>query len=250
MSCIDKRMEASRDQFIYDPESNSRDVDFVLTSKDLLKLILVKSSAEEFLNEEISLIDPNYNNIDHNGMFYSVGGGPSDGYLEYIFKRAALELFGVKINSINYTYNTKTKDFKETSLEVNSKTVLRFAAVYGFRNIQTVIRQIKKGECPYHYIEVMACPSGCTNGGGQIESTDEASISPTEILNKVNELYNSQPVMEPGLRKEVIDVYEEWINPNNAQELLFTNYKRAEMVKTKPKTGCKCAAAVDPSRIW
>jgi iron only hydrogenase large subunit-like protein len=114
MPCIDKRREASRDQF-FEQETNSNDVDFVLTSKDLLKLILEKST--QFKDEEISPIDPVYNNIDLTGNFYSVGGGPSDGYLEYIFKRAALELYGVKINSIHYTFNTKTKDFKETSLE-------------------------------------------------------------------------------------------------------------------------------------
>ena len=38
--------------------------------------------------------------------------------------------------------------------------VLRFAAVYGFRNIQTLMRKIKSGRCEYHYVEVMACPSG------------------------------------------------------------------------------------------
>jgi hypothetical protein len=44
---------------------------------------------------------------------------------------------------------------------------LRFAAVYGFRNIQTVVRQLKRGVCAYDYVEVMACPAGCLNGGGQ-----------------------------------------------------------------------------------
>ena len=46
--------------------------------------------------------------------------------------------------------------------------VLRFALAYGFRNIQTVLRKVKQGLNNYDYVEVMACPSGCVNGGGQI----------------------------------------------------------------------------------
>ena len=54
----------------------------------------------------------------------------------------------------------RNQDFREVSLEVEGRPVLRFAAVYGFRNIQTLMRKIKSGRCEYHYAEVMACPSG------------------------------------------------------------------------------------------
>ena len=39
---------------------------------------------------------------------------------------------------------------------------------YGFRNIQTLVQKLKRGVCEYDYVEVMACPSGCLNGGGQV----------------------------------------------------------------------------------
>lgn len=42
------------------------------------------------------------------------------------------------------------------------------AKCYGFRNIQKIVQMIKKGKCPYLYIEIMACPGGCFGGGGQI----------------------------------------------------------------------------------
>jgi iron only hydrogenase large subunit-like protein len=45
-------------------------------------------------------------------------------------------------------------------LEVDGRAVLRFAAAYGFRNIQGLMRRIKSGKCPYDFVEVMACPSG------------------------------------------------------------------------------------------
>ena len=46
---------------------------------------------------------------------------------------------------------------------------MKFAQAYGFRNIQNVMRKIKQGKCDYDYVELMACPSGCTNGGGQVK---------------------------------------------------------------------------------
>lgn len=57
--------------------------------------------------------------------------------------------------------------------KVDGKVVLRFAYAYGFRNIQSILAKSRRGKCPYHFVEVMACPSGCLNGGGQIKPKKE-----------------------------------------------------------------------------
>lgn len=54
-------------------------------------------------------------------------------------------------------------------MEIDGKPVLKFAQAYGFRNIQNIVRKIKQGKCEWDYVELMACPSGCLNGGGQIK---------------------------------------------------------------------------------
>lgn len=46
------------------------------------------------------------------------------------------------------------------TLESEGRILLHFAAAYGFRNIQNLVQKLKRGRCPYHYVEVMACPSG------------------------------------------------------------------------------------------
>jgi len=46
---------------------------------------------------------------------------------------------------------------------------LKFVAAYGFQHIQNIIRKLKTQRCDYEYVELMACPSGCINGGGQIK---------------------------------------------------------------------------------
>ena len=62
------------------------------------------------------------------------------------------------------------KDFREVQLlDDNGVVLLNFAAAYGFRSIQNLVQKMKRGKCPYHLVEVMACPSGCLNGGGQVE---------------------------------------------------------------------------------
>lgn len=62
----------------------------------------------------------------------------------------------IKIHFLNY----RNKDFHEVTLEKNGEVLLRFAAAYGFRNIQNMILKLKKGKFPYHFVEVLACPRG------------------------------------------------------------------------------------------
>lgn len=111
------------------------------------------------------------------------------------------QLFGETVDSIEYKV-LRNKDFYECSLEVCSactillyslifvlkvdgKEVLKFAAAYGFRNIQNVVQKLKRKRCGYHYIEVMACPSGCLNGGGQIKNEEDKSNA-SQLLSKEN----------------------------------------------------------------
>ena len=118
------------------------------------------------------------------------GGGGSGGYLDYTFRRAACALFGVTVSGplVFKTPRAKNPDLREVTREVGGKTVLRFAAAYGFRNIQNVVRKCKASAASrsggfgfgvgvassdasaswYDFVEIMACPSGCLNGGGQL----------------------------------------------------------------------------------
>ena len=109
------------------------------------------------------------------------GGGGSGGYLEHVFRYAAAKLFGIELRSaLEYKIpRARNLDLREVTLEgPDGTTLLRFAQAYGFRNIQNMVRKIKptahdihlgtsRDGCGYDYVEIMACPSGCLNGGGQ-----------------------------------------------------------------------------------
>ena len=95
----------------------------------------------------------------------------------------------------------KNKDLREVTLRAKSAgdgqegpVLLKFAQAYGFRNIQNIMRRIKQGKCDYDYVELMACPSGCTNGGGQIKVSqldkDRVGnvVENQELVKAVNEI--------------------------------------------------------------
>lgn len=91
----------------------------------------------------------------------------------------------------------KNKDLKEVSFETANGHTVKMAQAYGFRNIQNIMRKIKTGKCEYVYVELMACPSGCVNGGGQIKlkevnDTRSEKLADNQELIKQIELYLNQ----------------------------------------------------------
>lgn len=99
--------------------------------------------------------------LEKTDQVYTHFGGGSDGYLENVLVYAAKQLFNHDLKHEEIVYHQlKNSDFKEVNLEINGEVKLKFALAYGFRNIQNIVQKLKKKSCPYHYIEIMACPSG------------------------------------------------------------------------------------------
>lgn len=122
----------------------------------------------------------------------------------------------------------RNKDFQEVTLEQEGRVLLRFAAAYGFRNIQNLVQKLKRGRCPYHYVEVMACPAGCLNGGGQLQAPDMPN---KELLQHVERLYNMVRTEVPADVPGVQELYEHWLqgeSSERATRLLHTQYHAVE----------------------
>jgi iron only hydrogenase large subunit-like protein len=215
MPCFDKKLEASREELtdgIWEGTATRgvRDVDSVITSKELL--MLADSRRIDFstmprtpLPSRIPFPDAKLNSF----LFplprrrnNDRAAGSSGGNLHYIIQYFA----SLHDDATIETKRGRNADVVEYS--VNSATgepLLTAARYYGFRNIQNLVRKLKpakasrmpgakpigsarrpasKSNGPDHtYIEVMACPGGCTNGGGQIK-VDDPVISggvPSEI---------------------------------------------------------------------
>ncbi|KAF6264183.1 iron hydrogenase [Scenedesmus sp. NREL 46B-D3] len=137
--------------------------------------------------------------------------GSSGGYAEHIFAAAAQHLFGVQLQPTSAGPQEQQQqqqqqqqrlpfkvlrnaDMQELQLlGPDGQVLLRFATAYGFRNIQTLVRKIKAGRCEYDYVEVMACPSGCLNGGGQIKAP--AGVSSAAHIEQLELLYFRQQAL-------------------------------------------------------
>lgn len=189
MPCFDKKLEASRNDF-KNPIDGSPDVDCVLTPVEL----------EEILNEEgVTLSDFDPRKLDVLVELWSTNGGSltshfgsvSGGYAENILLSEASEKFGNKPNELQSLMEysiQRNSDFIEVTLHGFENGPRRFAIVNGFRNIQTIVQRLKRKALKYDYIEVMACPSGCINGGAQCKpnygDTQSSTLESTRDIYK------------------------------------------------------------------
>ncbi|KAJ6304536.1 hypothetical protein OIU77_018240 [Salix suchowensis] len=219
MPCYDKKLEAVRDDFVFEVEQEDAnksglritEVDSVLTTGEVLDLIKVifpilavyvigdkcllfllflgfklQLKAVDFETLDDYPLDKMLTNVNEEGYLYGVPGS-SGGYAETVFRNAARMLFGREIEGPLAFKSLRNMDFREVTLEVDGKVVLKFALCYGFQNLQNIVRKVKIGKCDYHFVEVMACPSGCLNGGGQIKPKPQQS--PKELLQSLETIY-------------------------------------------------------------
>ncbi|XP_033631147.1 cytosolic Fe-S cluster assembly factor narfl-like [Asterias rubens] len=224
MPCFDKKLEASREDF-YSDVYRTRDVDCVITSGEVEAMLDKEGlTLTDVQPQDIDVMFP----VSSDGDLVNHVGGGSGGYLEHIFRYAARELFDVSVDQIEYKM-LKNKDFKEATLEVDGEVKLKFALAYGFRNIQNLVQKVKRGRSPYHFVEVMACPAGCLNGGGQIRPQDNEQ--PKELLTRVETLYNSLNTRKPEENHMTERLYSDWLGgaeTEKAKAMLDTEYHPVE----------------------
>jgi len=162
-------------------------------------------------------------NVDEYGQLCGMLGGTSGGYLEFVYRYAAKELWNIQVDNIVLKQRTNP-DFSEVYLEADGKILLRFARANGFRNIQNVVRRLKKNPCELDFIEVMACPGGCTNGGGQIRPNSNQESK--KLLLRVNDIYNQIKLRFPASNLEAMSTYKDICSDSRMRkEFLHTTYR-------------------------
>ena len=181
MMCFDKKLEASRLDFA---REDIRDVDTVITSIEL----------EELLDEKkidfMSLSDAPFEQ--ELGNYPQCRKESSGSYASDLYRHVAKTLHGMSVEEVPYKVG-KNPDIKEACLEVEGKVVLKVGVSNGFRNIQNIVRQMKsKKGCSLNFVETMACPSGCLNGGGQIRASNPTDREQSkQKLQKVKEAFTN-----------------------------------------------------------
>lgn len=203
MPCYDKKLEASRQDF-YNDIYSTRDVDCVITTGELELMMRERGWDLTKVSDEKSgeILTPNdYFSEVHLPELIQHPGTSSGSYLHSIISHLRHE------SPVPLTLNVKmvrNSDYEEYTLveegekEGEGKVVFKGAKCYGFRNLQNIVRKVGKErgvrtgsgaagrlagkvgvrrvnkkdgeekEKIYDYVEVMACPGGCVNGGGQL----------------------------------------------------------------------------------
>ena len=195
MPCYDKKLEATRSDFVT-PGTEIRDVDTVIATNELNLLFdQLDTPFRDFKQmpfDDLTTICRTGEKTPYN--FKSHPGSGSGGYIEFVFKYAAKELFNIEDPELNFVIK-RNADHQELFLTVDGETKLRFAVANGFRNLGNFAMKLKKKTLKYDYVEIMACPSGCLNGGGQLRMENDPKNT---FLIKVKEKYFSLDNVVPS----------------------------------------------------
>ena len=157
MPCTAKKFEIQRED---QSAAGVPDVDIALTTRELAKMI--KQSQIQFKNLPDSDFDPALGVTTGAAVIFGATGG----VMEAALRTAADVLTGQSLESIDYTEVRGTDGIKEATYNVAGMDV-KVAVASGLTNAATVLDRVKNGQADYHFIEIMCCPGGCVNGGGQ-----------------------------------------------------------------------------------
>lgn len=227
MPCVAKKYENKRPENMVD---GLMDVDVVLTTRELAKLIRRaginwnKLPEEEFDQDLLG----EYTGA---GVIFGVTGG----VMEAAVRSANYLLTGEELEQTVFTPVRGLQGIKEASVTVAGIT-LNLAVASGMKNAKVLLDQIKSGESQYHFIEIMGCPSGCVNGGGQpfvkelFLPNEDDDIAQTYVQKRAQVLYDldkGKAVRRSHLNKDVQRLYKGFLGKpgsHTSHHLLHTTY--------------------------
>lgn len=231
MPCTAKKFEKERPQL---QKNGIKDVDAVLTTRELAKLI--KRSGINFAklpNEEFDQ--------DLMGEYTGAGVifGATGGVMEAALRTAYHELTGKEYEAVEFTAVRGMQGLKEATLNIAGSEI-KVAVASGMRNAKVLMDEIRSGKSPYTFIEIMGCPGGCVNGGGQpyvkpcFLPNEDNNILDTYKEKRAQALYSEderQKVRQSHNNKQVQKLYSDFLgkpNSHKAHELLHTTYVARE----------------------
>jgi NADP-reducing hydrogenase subunit HndD len=157
MPCTAKKFEVTREN---QAAAGFTDVDVALTTRELARMIDKIGLRFNDLPDEA--FDQPLGDATGAGYIFGATGG----VMEAALRTASETLAGHALEAVDFVEVRGTQGIKEATYEMSGQTV-KVAVASGINNAKRLIEQIEKGEAFYHFVEIMACPGGCVNGGGQ-----------------------------------------------------------------------------------
>jgi len=215
MPCTVKKFESDRLEL---SEEKNPDVDAVLTVRELVRMFNMAGIDFNDLPED-AFDNPLGESTGAAAIF-----GTSGGVMEAALRTAYFKMTDENLPNLELNDLRGMSGIKEASINIRGKTI-NVAVVNGIGNVREICEDIINGISKYHFIEVMACPGGCINGGGQ-----PIHQKPEKIKKRVEVLYNIDVKAKIRMSHEnevVMKLYDEFFeepNSHKAHEILHTNY--------------------------
>ncbi|MFI3142329.1 MAG: NADH-dependent [FeFe] hydrogenase, group A6 [Clostridia bacterium] len=220
MPCTAKKFECGRDA---QNASGSPDVDYVITTRELARMINTAGLNFNLLPEEDC--DAPLGQGTGAAVIFGVTGG----VMEAALRTAAEVITGEVLESLDFVEVRGLKGIKEASYQLGDLTV-KLAIASGTANAKILMDKIKDGTADYHFIEIMACPGGCINGGGQpIHHASVKNFTDIRAL-RASVLYNrdqNRPLRKSHESPDVKRAYDEFFGEpgsHKAHKVLHTSY--------------------------
>lgn len=225
MPCTAKKFEANRPELGHD---GMADVDYVLTTRELARMI--KEAGIDFVN----LPDEDFDSLMGESTGAAVIFGATGGVMEAALRTAYEVITGKTLEDVNFTAVRGMDGIKEASVKIGDLDV-NVAVASSTGKASELLEMVKKGEKSYTFIEIMGCPGGCVNGGGQpIVSSQIRNWTDIRPL-RAKALYDedaSKKLRKSHENPEIKQIYEEYLgkpNGHKSHELLHTTYEKREL---------------------
>lgn len=225
MPCTAKKGEIQRPQDC----SGVKDIDVVLTTRELATMI--KKKDIDF----VSLKDAEFDQPLGLGSGAGAIFGTSGGVMEAALRTAYETITKQKLPTIDFKQVRALSGVKKATIDIAGNKI-NVAVVSGLENVKNILEDVRAGKSPYQFVEVMSCPGGCVNGGGQ-------PFVPSKVLNKqevknlrTKAIYEKDKNMDIRKSHEnpfITKIYKEFLgkpNSKKAHELLHTHYHKQNKV--------------------
>lgn len=221
MPCLSKKYEHNVDQV--DDAGHGKDVDLVLTTRELDRLIRADNIQPDDLKEET--FDPIFGEGSGAGVIFGATGG----VMEAALRSAYFLITGENPEPDSFKSVRGMKGWKEATFEIKGLQV-RVAVANGLGNTRRLMEAIRKGEVHYDFVEIMACPGGCVGGGGQpVHDGCEYAAPRGEILYGLDKFSGLRFSHENSAVQLTYEEYLEKPNSHRAHELLHTDLENWDL---------------------
>lgn len=220
MPCTAKKFEQQREEMT---QNGISDVDAVLTTRELARLIRLYGIDMQKMEPELA--DSPLGTRSSAGKIFGASGGVMEAAIRTAhYFITGKEMVKFQVRAVRGLAGRKEAKVKIGDLEVG------VAVVSGLKNAEILMEEIRNGRNDIHFIEVMACPGGCINGGGQPIGTDEEALKARmETLYDIDEKDAIKVSHKNPYIKELYDKFLGKPLGHKSHELLHTHYQKRDV---------------------